>query len=69
MENRAFTLGELEIIFAANEEIDLLKQKLVQANMWKNERQELLLMTNMLEEHPEGYEGPCMCQECCSYGD
>lgn len=39
------------------------------ANMWKIERQALLKMTNMLDEHPEGYNGPCMCKVCCSYGD
>ena len=21
------------------------------------------------DEHPEGYEGPCLCRLCCSYGD
>lgn len=65
IENRAFTLGELEIISAANEEIEMLEQKLLQADMWKKERQALLEMTNMLDEHPEGYEGPCLCKLCC----
>lgn len=22
-----------------------------------------------VEEHPEGYDGPCYCQTCLSYGD
>lgn len=43
-------------------------EKLLQANMWKKERQLLLQMTNTMDEHPEGYEGPCLCQLCCSYG-
>lgn len=66
IKNRAFTLSELKIISAANEEIRLLERKLLQANMWKIERQALLEMTNMLDEHPEGYEGPCLCKLCCS---
>jgi hypothetical protein len=36
---------------------------------WKNERDQLLEMTRMLDEHPEGYDGPCACKLCCSYGD
>jgi hypothetical protein len=43
-------------------------RKLLQANMWKKERQALLEMTRLLDEHPEGYEGPCLCKLCCSYG-
>jgi broad specificity phosphatase PhoE len=27
----------------------------------------LLRMTATLDEHPEGYEGPCLCKLCCSY--
>ena len=26
-------------------------------------------LTGALEEHPEGYEGPCWCKTCSSYGD
>ena len=33
------------------------------------QRDALLAMTAQLEEHPEGYEGPCACRRCCSYGD
>ena len=29
----------------------------------------LLNDTTTESEHPEGYEGPCLCRECCSYGD
>jgi hypothetical protein len=44
--------------------VSLLKK----AFMWKKERQALLEMTRLLDEHPEGYEGPCLCKLCCSYG-
>lgn len=53
IENRAFTLGELENLA-------------LQASIWKKERQALLEMTAMLDEHPEGYEGPCLCELCRS---
>lgn len=28
---------------------------------------ELLEITMHLDEHPEGYEGPCLCKTCTSY--
>lgn len=28
---------------------------------------ELLEITRALEEHPDGYDGPCECQTCISY--
>jgi len=28
--------------------------------------QNLLLVTDGLEEHPEGYDGPCLCNNCKS---
>jgi hypothetical protein len=28
---------------------------------------ELLEITGILDEHPEGYEGPCLCEVCRSY--
>jgi hypothetical protein len=37
--------------------------------MWKRERNELLSMTEMLDEHPEGYDGACLCALCKSYAD
>ena len=33
-------------------------------NEWKRERDQLLDMTMQLDEHPEGYEGPCLCKTC-----
>ena len=33
-----------------------------------NERA-FLDMTRRLQEHPEGYDGPCECETCQSYGD
>lgn len=39
-------------------------------NCWiARERDQLLQMTKTLDEHPEGYEGPCDCGTCRSYGD
>lgn len=35
----------------------------------KKERDELLEMTRKLDEHPEGYDGPCLCKLCMSYSD
>jgi hypothetical protein len=32
---------------------------------WKR----LLELTRMLDEHPDGYDGPCECKLCCSYAD
>lgn len=32
----------------------------------RDERQ-LLRDTDGMDEHPEGYEGPCACSECLSY--
>ena len=39
-------------------------------NCWiAQERDMLLEMTKMLDEHPEGYDGPCLCKMCMSYSD
>ncbi len=40
-------------------------EQLLKAAIWEKERAMLLDMTSLLDEHPEGYEGPCMCQLCC----
>ena len=29
----------------------------------------MLDLTGGMEEHPEDWDWPCMCQLCCSYGD
>jgi hypothetical protein len=29
----------------------------------------LLKKTEKVDEHPEGYNGPCLCHLCMSYGD
>lgn len=34
-----------------------------------HERDQLLRLTRLLDEHPAGYDGPCECKLCCSYGD
>lgn len=33
----------------------------------KRDERELLDITEVLTEHPEGYEGPCLCETCLSY--
>lgn len=33
------------------------------------EATQLLQMTEQEDEHPEGYEGPCSCRLCQSYGE
>jgi hypothetical protein len=42
-------------------------ETMLQADMWKKERAALLEMTAKLDEHSEGYEGPCLCKLCQSY--
>ena len=32
------------------------------------ENKQLLELSENLNEHPEGYNGPCLCQLCKSYG-
>jgi hypothetical protein len=29
----------------------------------------VLKLTRKLKEHPEGWDGPCLCYTCLSYGD
>lgn len=67
--NGMITIHELETrqIIAEYEGLEV-HEKLLQADMWRKERQALLEMTTLLDEHPEGYEGPCLCKLCCSYG-
>lgn len=31
------------------------------------ERDKLLTLTRMLDEHPDEYDGPCECKTCMSY--
>lgn len=60
-------LNKLEnLLIKSYTEITELKQE---AEAWKKERNLLLDMTKMLDEHIEDYDGPCLCKECCSYGD
>jgi hypothetical protein len=35
----------------------------------RKEYEELMLMTEYVEEHPEDYDGPCFCALCRSYAD
>lgn len=49
-----------------SEQVNAMRGELEACN---SERLLLLDMTRELEEHPEGYEGPCLCRLCVSYGD
>lgn len=42
---------------------------LVMLGNTERERDELLKMTEKLDEHPEGYDGPCFCKLCMSYAE
>ena len=44
-------------------------EEVVRTRNLVNERHQLLALTETLDEHPEGYDGPCLCYECRSYGD
>ncbi len=34
----------------------------------REERDQLLGLTELLDEHPDGYDGPCLCRSCREYG-
>lgn len=44
------------------------KNQAAEIKRLKKENDDFLKMTELLEEHPEGYEGPCYCKLCMSYG-
>ena len=52
--------------------LDSCEEKIkVQAEQIKEleaENKQLLELSENLNEHPEGYNGPCLCQLCKSYG-
>ena len=33
----------------------------------KKQRDDLIVLTQLLDEHPDHYEGPCECKLCASY--
>lgn len=35
----------------------------------RREREILFNKTKLVDEHPEDWDSPCLCQLCCSYGD
>lgn len=35
---------------------------------FESENKKLLELSENLDEHPEGYDGPCLCKLCKSYG-
>lgn len=43
---------------------NFISKLLADRNRWKNEAAQLLELSENLDEHPEGYEGACLCQEC-----
>jgi len=40
-------------------------EKLTEGSVYEK----LLKKTERVDEHPEGYNGPCLCHLCMSYGD
>lgn len=46
---------------AIKRELDGLKNR---CHWLSHERDELLKLSSMLEEHPEEYDGPCLCHSC-----
>ena len=53
-----------EKIAALEAEVERLREEL---QLFKKERNQLLGMTTKyFDEHPEDYDGPCLCKECCS---
>ncbi len=58
--------------FAAREEVQIRNDRIEQLKEQKRGLEEenagLLKLTELLDEHPEGYDGPCLCKLCMSYG-
>lgn len=48
--------------------IETAKQLQDEKEQLKKENTGLLKLTELLDEHPEAYEGPCLCKLCISYG-
>ena len=46
-------------------ENDKLRERIKELEV---ENKQLLELSENLNEHPEGYNGPCLCQLCKSYG-
>lgn len=51
----------LDELFSTNQE-KLTKEQ-------RGERDALFEKTREVDEHPEDWDSPCLCQLCCSYGD
>ena len=47
------------------DKVDKLQEQIKEL---KAENKQLLELSENLNEHPEGYNGPCLCQLCKSYG-
>jgi hypothetical protein len=43
------------------------KKDAVMAEQARRDEQQLLADTEALDEHPDGYDGPCYCKTCMSY--
>lgn len=44
------------------------KEKWMELFDWVGEK-EMIIFTEWQDSHPEGYDGPCLCGLCRSYGD
>jgi hypothetical protein len=53
------------VVDAVADELEQLRGEVRRANV---DRAAFLAMTEQLDDHPEGYDGPCHCHCCRSYG-
>ncbi len=54
-----------KVLGVANEKIEALEAENARL---QDENAGLLELTELLDEHPEDYEGSCLCKLCKSYG-
>ena len=47
---------------------EIIEQQTERIKELEAENKQLLELSENLNEHPEGYNGPCLCQLCKSYG-
>ena len=46
---------------------EIAKTNPAMAEQVERDEAELLAITECLDEHPDGYDGPCYCRDCASY--
>lgn len=64
------TLAHNQVLLESNTELVAQVEGLrVEVAQLRTQNEQLLELSMGLEEHPEGYDGPCMCKLCMSYAD